>query len=483
MSNVERGGSADPEHAAMSRRTTIGSAIRVGTCVARHAGCIGASGPGMTITYDPKHPKYFDEADVRNELTRVFDVCHGCQLCVTLCTSFPTLFEMIDRHDDHDAGTADAGAAGPGGRRVLPVQVVLPQLPVHSRAPRVGDRLPAPDAAHRCDAALATVRSASAIGSTDTVMGHTDLVGKAAVAVAPSPTRCVGAKQGSCVRKAMEMATGVSSVRLLPPYARQRFTTWFKRRPRVRIAKRQGRVAVFPTCVVEYQQPSIGHDLVKVYERNGIECSAGRRRELLWRAVAAQWRCRAVHQGRHEERQGARGRRPTRQRHRRAPADVRLRVEEGLRRLRRRDADAELVADAHLRRRRVPHEGAQAPTARRSTPTSPARSPPRHLPHPVPPARPRTIGLKSRDLIKLTGARVTLVQQCSGIDGTWGLRAENAAISVPIAAALGDQIGSADGEVVAGDCHLANTAITEQTGRRPSIRSSCIARAYGIERK
>ena len=66
---------------------------------------------------------------------------------------------------------------------------------------------------------------------------------------------------------------GVSSVRLLPPYARQRFTTWFKRRPRVRIAKRQGRVAVFPTCLVEYQKPSIGHDLVKVYERNGIECS------------------------------------------------------------------------------------------------------------------------------------------------------------------------------------------------------------------
>ncbi len=71
----------------------------------------------------------------------------------------------------------------------------------------------------------------------------------------------------------MEKVTGVSSVRLLPPYARQRFTTWFKRRPRVRIAKRQGRVAVFPTCLVEYQQPAIGHDLVKVYERNGIECS------------------------------------------------------------------------------------------------------------------------------------------------------------------------------------------------------------------
>jgi len=32
-------------------------------------------------------------------------------------------------------------------------------------------------------------------------------------------------------------------------------------------------LAVFPTCLVEYQQPQIGHDLVKVYERNGVECS------------------------------------------------------------------------------------------------------------------------------------------------------------------------------------------------------------------
>ena len=50
----------------------------------------------MTTIYDPKHPQYTDEADVRSELTRVFDLCHGCRLCFKFCTSFPTLFEMID---------------------------------------------------------------------------------------------------------------------------------------------------------------------------------------------------------------------------------------------------------------------------------------------------------------------------------------------------------------------------------------------------
>ena len=45
-----------------------------------------------------------------------------------------------------------------------------------------------------------------------------------------------------------------------------------KRSP-ARIEKGQGRVALFQTCLVEYQAPAIGQDLVKVYERNGIECT------------------------------------------------------------------------------------------------------------------------------------------------------------------------------------------------------------------
>ena len=85
-----------------------------------------------------------------------------------------------------------------------------------------------------------------------------------------------------------------------------------------------------------------------------------------------------------------------------------------------------------------------------------------------------------RDLIKLTGARVKLVQQCSGIDGMWGLRAENAELSIPIGRKLADEIRRAGGDVVAGDCHLANTAINEQTGEEPLHPIQLVARAYGI---
>jgi Fe-S oxidoreductase len=41
-------------------------------------------------------------------------------------------------------------------------------------------------------------------------------------------------------------------------------------------------------------------------------------------------------------------------------------------------------------------------------------------------------------------------------------------------------VKDAGGDVVAGDCHLANTAINEQTGRKPVHPLQMIARAYGI---
>src|SRR5262249_21156068 len=94
--------------------------------------------------------------------------------------------------------------------------------------------------------------------------------------------------------------------------------------------------------------------------------------------------------------------------------------------------------------------------------------------------RAQNIGFKSRDLMKLTGAKVRLVQQCSGIDGMWGLRAENASLSLPVAKKLAEELARAGGDVVPGDCHLANTAIAEQTGATPLPPLQVVARAYGI---
>ena len=431
----------------------------------------------MTITYDPKHPQYLDEADVRGEMTRVYDLCHGCRLCSHLCTSFPTLFEFIDRHDDHDAGRLTPAQQDQVVDQCFQCKLCYincPYIPgVHEWAidfPRLMLRADA----MRYDTGQVSMRHRA----TTTFMGHTDLLGKVATIAAPLANKVVNAGSGSLVRKVVEKTTGVSSVRLLPPYARQRFTTWFNRRPKLRINKRQGRVAVFPTCLVEYQQPDIGHDLVKVYERNGIEC----------RLTEGAGCCGApyLHSGDLDQFNKVAAKNV---------AALAKSVRKGL------DIvvpqptcgyilkndyvdyvggpDAELVAshtyDAaeYLMKVHKAEGTALDIDFTGDIPDTVTYHVPCHL-------KAQNIGLKSRDLIKLTGAKVKLVQQCSGIDGMWGLRAENTDISIPIAKKLGDEIRRANGDVVAGDCHLANTAIVEQTGESPLHPLQLIARAYGI---
>lgn len=431
----------------------------------------------MTITYDPKHPQYLDEADVRGEMTRVYDLCHGCQLCSNLCTSFPTLFEFIDRHDDHDAGRLTPAQQDQVVDQCLQCKLCYincPYIPgVHEWAidfPRLMLRADA----MRYDTGQVSMRHRA----TTTFMGHTDLLGKVATIAAPLANKVVNAGSGSLVRKVVEKTTGVSSVRLLPPYARQRFTTWFNRRPKLRINKRQGRVAVFPTCLVEYQQPDIGHDLVKVYERNGIEC----------RLTEGAGCCGApyLHSGDLDQFNKVAAKNV---------AALAKSVRKGLDivvpqptcgYILKKDyvdyvggPDAELVAshtyDAaeYLMKVHKAEGTALDIDFTGDIPDTVTYHVPCHL-------KAQNIGLKSRDLIKLTGAKVKLVQQCSGIDGMWGLRAENTDISIPIAKKLGDEIRRANGDVVAGDCHLANTAIVEQTGESPLHPLQLIARAYGI---
>ena len=45
---------------------------------------------------DWQNPDFYDEASLHKEMERVFDICHGCRRCVSLCQSFPTLFDLVD---------------------------------------------------------------------------------------------------------------------------------------------------------------------------------------------------------------------------------------------------------------------------------------------------------------------------------------------------------------------------------------------------
>ena len=42
------------------------------------------------------NPAFYDEKECFDEMERIFDICHSCRSCVSLCGSFPTLFNLID---------------------------------------------------------------------------------------------------------------------------------------------------------------------------------------------------------------------------------------------------------------------------------------------------------------------------------------------------------------------------------------------------
>ena len=45
---------------------------------------------------DWRNPDFYDEQSLYKEMERVFDICHGCRRCISLCQSFPTLFDLVD---------------------------------------------------------------------------------------------------------------------------------------------------------------------------------------------------------------------------------------------------------------------------------------------------------------------------------------------------------------------------------------------------
>ena len=56
---------------------------------------------------DWRSASFYDAASLTAELTRVFDICHGCRRCFSLCNAFPTLFDAIDASSSGELDSVD----------------------------------------------------------------------------------------------------------------------------------------------------------------------------------------------------------------------------------------------------------------------------------------------------------------------------------------------------------------------------------------
>jgi len=421
--------------------------------------------------YDPLDATWFDAADARAERDRTFHQCSDCRVCVKLCPSFKSLFQMIDELGGTELTEQ---LTDDQHRRVVDecyqcklCYVICPYTPDQGQEWRI-------DFPQLMLRSLTIHHEQGTVSRSARLLARTDQQGKMATALAPVVNATA---RVAPARVVMEKVTGIARDRLLPTFSRVRFSKWFRRRAgRPVTLGRRATVALFPTCLVEYQEPAIGKALVGVLEHNGFGCDlpegqvccgmpwldagdtekfrehARRNVEALLPAVRAgekivvpQPTCAYTLKDEYPAFLGT-------------------------------EAAREVAAATYDASEYLMNEHRAEPLDTDFTGTTYASILWQAACH----YRAQQIGPKSSQLMQLTGAKVQMVERCSAIDGTWGLRAENAEMARRIAKPLMDKVGESDAELVAGDCQLSNVAIAEGAGTRPVHPIQVLARAYGL---
>jgi glycerol-3-phosphate dehydrogenase subunit C len=94
--------------------------------------------------------------------------------------------------------------------------------------------------------------------------------------------------------------------------------------------------------------------------------------------------------------------------------------------------------------------------------------------------RAQNIGFRSRDVLKLIAQEVTLIDACSGVDGTWGMQAKFHDASMQVAKKLLDTLGASGAEHYATDCPLSGLRIEEGLHKKAVHPVVLLRHAYGI---
>jgi glycerol-3-phosphate dehydrogenase subunit C len=216
---------------------------------------------------DWTNPDFYDEEKLHTEMERVFDMCHGCRRCLSLCGSFPTLFDLVDATDDGEVHGVDKKDYD----KVVD-ECFLCDVCYVTKCPYVPPHPWNLDFPHLMLRAKAVKFKKGDVKMRDKVLASTDKMGM--FAGIPIVTEAVNAiNRTGVMRSAMESTLGVDKKAWIPEYAPKTFpqlatasTAW----PVKDGAKTPGKVAIYATCYINYNEPGIGQDLIKILEHNQI---------------------------------------------------------------------------------------------------------------------------------------------------------------------------------------------------------------------
>ncbi len=213
-------------------------------------------------------PQFWDRDNLNQELERVFDICHGCRRCVSLCDAFPTLFDLVDESDTMEVDGVDSA-----DYHKVVEQCYMCDMCYMSKCPYVPPHEWNVDFPHLMLRAKAVNFKENGASFRDRNLTSTDRVGK--LATIPLVDVTVNAlNRNGLFRKALQGTLGVHAKAPVPEYhsktLRKRVKTLAKTLPAQSAGKTSGKVAMFVTCYGNYNSPHLGDDFYRVFQHNGI---------------------------------------------------------------------------------------------------------------------------------------------------------------------------------------------------------------------
>ncbi|MFL6652928.1 MAG: heterodisulfide reductase-related iron-sulfur binding cluster, partial [Sulfurifustaceae bacterium] len=425
-----------------------------------------------------QNPDFYDEAALLRELERVYDICHGCRRCFSLCNAFPTLFDLIDGSESMELD----GVAKSDYWKVVD-HCYLCDMCYMTKCPYVPPHPWNVDFPHLMLRAKAVKFKQHGARVRDRLLTSTDLVGR--LAGIPVVAQTVNAaNENQPLRKMVQRVAGIHADAVLPRF----HSNTLKKRADCRAseamsaipaASTRGKVALYTTCYGNYNAPEIGEDLIRVFEHNGIpirlvegdRCCGMPKLELGDLEAVAELKVNNV------------------------PLLAKL-IDEGW------DIVAPVPSCVLMYKQELPlmfpddpdvrkvgegiydpfeylmlrHSDGKLRTDFKKTLGKIAYHVPCHL-------RVQNIGLKTRDVLALVpDTQIDVIERCSGHDGTYAVKSESHEASMKICRPVVSRVQAAEAAHYASDCPMAGHQIENglRDGRKPEHPLSLLRQAYGI---
>jgi Fe-S oxidoreductase len=422
--------------------------------------------------------EYTDEQALDAELERVFDICHGCRRCFSLCNAFPTLFDAVD-----ESPTGELDSVPRTAYWKVVEHCYLCDMCYMTKCPYVPPHEWNVDFPHLMLRAKVKSFKGGQTRVRDKILSSTDTVGK--LAGIPVVAEAVNAVAGSKLGKQLlEHTLGIDRSAPVPKYhsrrARRRLRDKVGRAdaPADPAGETRGRVVVFATCYGDRNRPDLVEDLVAVLEHNGISTALARRERCCGMPKLELGDLQSIDRLKETNIEELDGWARNGWDLTAAVPSCVLMFKQELPLLYPEDERVRRVARAFFdpfEYLMIRHRAGKLDTSFKTSLGTVSYQVPCHL-------RVQNIGLKTRDVLELVpDTEVKAIERCSGHDGTYAVKKEFNAVSRKIARPVARLVDSAEADHFTSDCPMAAEQISSVAeSASPTHPIELLRRAYGI---